>query len=264
MDTPGNLLRSEREKQKKSLEDIEKVLKIRIKYLMAIEDDNYDLLPADMFTKSYLRSYSVILGLEGDHILDLYNKQFKTSTAKEPAAPKKPLWEILSTFKLNYIYLLAICIGLVTIFVITYTKHNTEEELVILDKTAGVEAEQNKTETAPVEEAVQEKKDLVVLDKTAGVEAEQNKTETAPAEKVVQEEDLSLIITASELTWVSIKIDHSNAEELLLRTGESTTVTAHEKFVLKIGNAGGTNLILNGTDIGDLGPHGQLVDITLP
>ncbi len=264
MDTPGNLLRSEREKQKKSLEDIEKALKISIEYLRAIEDDNYDLLPADLFAKSYLRSYSVILGLEGDHILHLYNKQFGTSTAKEPTAPKKPLWEVLSTFKFNYIYLLAICIGLVTISVITYTKHNTGEELVTLDKAAGVEAEQNKTETAPAEESVQEKEDLVTLDKAAGIEAEQNEKETAPAEESVQEGDLSLIITASELTWVHIKIDHADAEELLLRNGESTTVTAHEKFVLKIGNAGGTSLTLNGTDIGDLGPHGQLVNITLP
>ena len=264
MDTPGTLLKSERKKQKKSLEDIRKSLKISIEYLRAIEDDNYDHLPADLFTKSYLRSYSVTLGLEVNHILDLYNKQFVTSTAKEPETPKKPVWEILSMFKFNYTYLLAICLGLVTILVITYSKYNTREDLVALDKAAVVETEQNETETAPAEEAVQEKKDLVALDKAAVVEAEQNETETAPAEEAVQEEDLSLIITASELTWISIKIDHTDAEELLLRTGESTTVTAHEKFNLKIGNAGGTSLILNGTDIGDLGPHGQLVDITLP
>jgi len=264
MDTPGKLLRSEREKQKKSLEDIEKALKISIEYLSAIEDDDYDLLPADLFTKSYLRSYSVTLGLESDHILDLYNKQFRTSPVKEPKPPKKPLWEILSTLKSKYIYLLAICISLIIISVITYTKQNTRKDLVILDKAADIEVELNRKETAPAEKVVQKKEDLIILDKAADVEVEQNRKETAPTEEVVQKGDLSLIITASELTWVSIKIDNADTEELLLRTGESTTVTAHEKFVLKIGNAGGTSLILNGTDIGDIGPHGQLVNITLP
>ena len=237
MDTPGNLLRSEREKQKKSLEDIEKALKISIEYLRAIEKDDYKLLPADLFTKSYLRSYSGILGLESDHILDLYNKQFGTPTEKETKPPKKQLRGILPQFKfkLNYIYLLLICIGLVIISVTTYIKHNTEE---------------------PV---------FVTIDKAAtDIEAEKNETGTTTAEEAVLKEALSLKITASELTWVSIKIDHADAEELLLRTGESTTVTAYKKFVLKIGNAGGTSLILNGKDIGDLGPHGQLVNITLP
>jgi cytoskeletal protein RodZ len=234
MDTPGNLLRSEREKQKKSLEDIEKALKISIEYLRAIEKDNYELLPADLFTKSYLRSYSTTLGLESDHILDLYNKQFGTPTAKEPEPPKKQPRKTLPPFKFNYIYLLAICIGLVTISVITYTKYHTRGALMPL------------------------------YTARPDIDAEKNETGTAPAEESVPAEDLSLKITASELTWVSIKIDSTSPEELLLRAGESTTVTAHEQFVLKIGNAGGTSLTLNGTDIGDLGPHGQLVDITLP
>lgn len=235
MDTPGNLLKAERERQKKSLEDIEKVLKIRIEYLRAIEKDNYELLPADLFAKLYLRSYSGALGLESDHILDLYTKQFGTPTAIEPEPPKKLLRGILSAFKFNYIYLLAICIGLIAILVTTYTKYNTKEPF------------------------------SVTLDKAApNIEAEKNETGTTATEEAIPEEDLSLKITASELTSVSIEIDSANAEELLLRAGESMTITAHEKFVLKIGNAGGTRLILNGTDIGNLGPHGQVVDIILP
>ena len=94
--------------------------------------------------------------------------------------------------------------------------------------------------------------------------AEKSEVVMPPAEKALPEEKLSLKILANNLTWVSIKIDSTDPEELLLRAGESTTVKADEKFVLKIGNAGGTSLMLNGTDLGDLGPHGQLIDITLP
>jgi len=240
MDTPGNLLKAERERQKKSLEDIEKTLKIRIDYLRAIEKDNYELLPADLFTKSYLRSYSLALGLESDHILDIYTKQFGTPTAQDPKPPQKKLRGILPPFKFNYIYLLAICIGLITILVITYTKNNAKEPFsVTLDKAApDIETEKNEPGTAAAKKAI--------------------------PEKAIQEEDFSLKIMANELTSVSIEIDSANTEELLMRAGESMTITANEKFVLKIGNAGGTRLILNGTDIGNLGPHGQAVDITLP
>lgn len=235
MDTPGNILKSARENQKKSLKDIEKVLKINTEYLRAIENDNYHRLPADLFAKSYLRSYSRVLGLDADHILNLYNDQFLPKI-KLPEPEEKLLHKILPLFQFNYKYLLAICIciGLITVFVATYTKHDTKDAFVTIDK-------------APPD-----------------VEPEKNGTEKATVEEAVMEKSLSLKIVALELTWVSIKIDSADPEEMLLRAGESTTVTAHEKFVLKIGNAGSTSLILNGRDIGNLGPHGQLVDITLP
>ena len=233
MDTPGNLLRSERERQKKSLEDIEKVLKINIAYLKAIEKDDYELLPAEVFTKSYLRSYSAILDLDGNHILDLYNKRFGTHPVKEPEPPKKRLREMLPSFKFNYKYLMAICIGLVTVSITAYIRHGSEKPVAAVPKV---------------------KTDITEINDAKAPE---------PARPLPAKE-LSLRIEATELTWIAIKIDSSVQEERILRAGETLDLTASEKFVLKIGNAGGTRLILNGSDIGPLGPHGQVADIVLP
>ncbi|GBE40169.1 MAG TPA: helix-turn-helix domain-containing protein [Nitrospirae bacterium] len=235
MNTPGTLLRSEREKQKKSLNDIEKVLKINIEYLRAIENDNYQQLPADLFAKSYLRSYSKALGLDDTHILDLYNKQFGPSTAKEPEADEHPPRRILPPFKFNYMYLMIICIVIVTVSVAAYTSHLTKKPAASIP--VKVNADITGTNNAKSHES---------------------------AKELLPEKELSLDITATELTWVAIKTDSAGPEERLMRAGETVTLTAHEKFVLKIGNAGGMSLILNGTNIGNLGPHGQVVDIVLP
>ena len=235
MDTPGNLLKTERERQKKSLADIENALKINIEYLRAIEKDNYQLLPADVFTKSYLRSYSKALGLEGDHILGLYDKQFRPPTPIEPEADEHTPRKIVPPLKFNYMYLVIICIVIVTISVITYTRHVT-------DKPAAAVPVKVKADIAGTNSAIA----------------------TEPAKKLLPGKKLSLKIVATELTWVAIKTDSAGPEEQLLRAGETVTLTAHEKFVLKIGNAGGTSLILNGKDIGNLGPHGQVIDIVLP
>lgn len=253
MDTPGNLLRSERKKQQKSLKDIEDILKISIEYLRAIEKDNYELLPADLFTKSYLRSYAKTLGLESDRIMDLYNKQFGTPTTNEPE-PRKKQWNILLR-PTTYISLLAICIGLVIIALTSYIKYDVKlPPLTALDKAVpDVAIEKNEIAMPP------EVKTEVAMPSEEKIE-----TAMPPAEEAVGDEVHSLKILATNLTWVSIKIDNADAEELLLRAGESTTLTAHEKFFLKIGNAGGTSLILNGEDIGKLGPLGQAIDITLP
>lgn len=75
---------------------------------------------------------------------------------------------------------------------------------------------------------------------------------------------LSLLITAIEETWVSVKVDGGISQGRLLKAGEVMRWTASKGFSIKIGNAGGTRVIFNGKDIGDLGPHGKVVRLNLP
>ncbi len=84
MNTPGSILRTEREKQKKSLADIEKSLKVRLKYLKAIENDDYETLPPEIFLKAYLRHYAETLGIEPNHIVELYNNRDKEKSPDRP------------------------------------------------------------------------------------------------------------------------------------------------------------------------------------
>jgi cytoskeletal protein RodZ len=234
METPGNILKAEREKQKKSYEDIANTLRINTEYLKAIEKDNYQLLPADVFTKSYLRLYSEALGLESDHILNLYKEQFGTPVQKEPEPAGRTPRRILPRLKFNYIYLVIICIGLATVSVTAYTKHGTEKPDTVTAKDATA------NEAEPIDITMPE------------------------AAEEAKHEDLSLKIAAGELTWVSVRIDSTKAMDHLLRAGETMTFKAHEKFVLKIGNAGGMSIFFNGIDIGPLGSSGQVIDIVLP
>ena len=78
MDTPGNVLRAERERQKKPLKDVARKLKINIKYLEAIEDDDYDVLPAEVFARSYIRLYADELDLDSTKLLALFENIGKT------------------------------------------------------------------------------------------------------------------------------------------------------------------------------------------
>jgi hypothetical protein len=75
---------------------------------------------------------------------------------------------------------------------------------------------------------------------------------------------LTLRITATELTWISMRIDGEKRKEWSMRSGDAVTVTASDRFEIKVGNAGGTRLHLNNEDLGELGPHGKIIDIVLP
>jgi cytoskeletal protein RodZ len=61
----GNSLRDARTKQGLDLPQVELATKIRAKYLRALEDEAFDVLPSETYVKRFLRSYAEPLGLDG-------------------------------------------------------------------------------------------------------------------------------------------------------------------------------------------------------
>src|SRR5919201_5420831 len=72
----GNSLREARLRQGLDLPEIEQGTKIRSKYLRALEDEQFELLPAQTYVKGFLRSYAEYLGLDGQLYVDEYNSRY--------------------------------------------------------------------------------------------------------------------------------------------------------------------------------------------
>lgn len=72
---PGTLLKKAREAKGLDLSQIERRLKIRRKYLQALEDENYQILPGEVYAKGFLQKYSQFLGISPSKILALYKKE---------------------------------------------------------------------------------------------------------------------------------------------------------------------------------------------
>jgi cytoskeletal protein RodZ len=72
----GNSLREARKRQQLDLTDIEQATKIRARYLRALEEETFDLLPAQTYVKGFLRTYADYLGLDGQLYVDEYNSRY--------------------------------------------------------------------------------------------------------------------------------------------------------------------------------------------
>jgi hypothetical protein len=72
----GNSLREARLRQGADLIEVEQATKIRSKYLRALEDERFELLPAQTYVKGFLRSYAEYLGLDGQLYVDEYNTRY--------------------------------------------------------------------------------------------------------------------------------------------------------------------------------------------
>jgi hypothetical protein len=74
----GNSLREARVRQGLEFPQVELATKIRAKYLRALEEESFDILPSETYVKGFLRSYSEFLGLDGQLYVDEYNSRYGT------------------------------------------------------------------------------------------------------------------------------------------------------------------------------------------
>jgi cytoskeletal protein RodZ len=79
----GGSLREARLKRGLSPADVQKAIRIRDRYLQALEEERWELLPGDAYVKGFLRTYADYLGLDGNLYVDEYNNRF--------AHPDEPL-----------------------------------------------------------------------------------------------------------------------------------------------------------------------------
>jgi cytoskeletal protein RodZ len=68
----GATLREARMRQRIDISEVESETKIRAKYLRALENEEWDLLPGPTYVKSFLRTYAEALGLDGKLLIEEY------------------------------------------------------------------------------------------------------------------------------------------------------------------------------------------------
>ncbi len=71
----GPTLREARIRRKIDLTEIEQQTKIRVRYLRALENEEWDLLPGPTYTRSFIRTYAIALGLDGERLADDFRRQ---------------------------------------------------------------------------------------------------------------------------------------------------------------------------------------------
>ena len=75
-------------RQRLDIADVEERTKIRAKYLRALENEEFGLLPGSTFVKTFLRTYAEALGLDPHVLVEEYRQSFESG--EEMEAPLGP------------------------------------------------------------------------------------------------------------------------------------------------------------------------------
>jgi cytoskeleton protein RodZ len=238
----GEIFKKKREESGLNINEIAELLKIKADYLASIENDLFEKLPVEVYTKGYIRCYAKYLGVDPEPVMQYYTEHLshpKATTIMPIASSRK------RTSKIFYIIPAAIVVTA------AFFIHQQMSRQVLSYKPPAVPAVVPKEEKA--ETAIN---NYSVLNNYSAVK---EKKEVVPEKK-----GHYLDITAHENTWIYIKFEDSKAEEMFLYPNESIKLDFSEKVHLRIGNAGGIKINLDGKDMGVLGTKGQVVNLTLP
>ena len=89
----GATLREARQRRGLSLDDVQQSLHFRVRYLTALEEEHWDVLPGEAYTKGFLRTYAEFLGVDGTLYIDEFNERISASEEQqivpESLAPRR-------------------------------------------------------------------------------------------------------------------------------------------------------------------------------
>src|SRR5829696_1108320 len=86
----GDTLREARMRQRLDIADVEAKTKIRAKYLRALENEEFSMLPGPTFVKTFLRTYAEALGLDPHLLVEDYRATYESREEMEHIQPLGP------------------------------------------------------------------------------------------------------------------------------------------------------------------------------
>ncbi|WP_458329326.1 cell shape determination protein RodZ [Bacillus mojavensis] len=70
----GIRLKEAREEKAMSLDDLQAATKIQKRYLTALEEGNYDIIPGKFYVRAFIKQYAEAVGLDADQLFEEYKK----------------------------------------------------------------------------------------------------------------------------------------------------------------------------------------------
>jgi len=285
MESFGAYLKDERESRKISLDEISRATKIRRAILEAIERDEGEVLLPEAVVKGFIRTYARHIGLDPKEVMATYAERQKGDEAPEKG---RPLPGVKRRIPVKYVFAGGVCVLIIimTSLLFFYERGSREgaHEAVLAtiptEQTTMVPAgdlqaspslpsveEPMPLQTPPV--GAEEAQEIKEVRKVREV-PEVSEVETEEEVVAVQEEtpppvrEHTLVITASERTWIQIQEGSSLPFDVILYAGDSFTRQSSHQLAIVIGNAGGVTVIFDGKELESLGNDGQVVRLTLP
>jgi cytoskeleton protein RodZ len=271
----GPVLEKARQEKGLTLEEVEHATKIRKRYLVGLEREDYGVLPDAVYAQGFLKTYANYLGLDGEELArELRDRRRprrergitygppKTSEFDRPLINPGELAKTRRGRKVSGITILTVLVALLTLTAVVGALYyvgrdvqtsgpNPNPSQPSEEEAANGPKKEADRGQAPAKEAGQEK-DASGNSKGAG----------GSDEAAIEPQPNSLRVEVSvegSPSWLSILADGNLAYEQIAQPGFSQTFEAKRVISIRTGNAGAVGVQVNGQDLGKLGESGEVL-----
>jgi cytoskeletal protein RodZ len=254
----GELLKETRQSKEVSLEKVEEELRIRKKYLQALEEEDFSIMPPEVYVKGFLRNYAIYLGLDLQEVKALYKGKSVEKGRKpefigkagqiagEGTGPRSfPMDMSLTQSRLLAFPFLVISLAILAFLLLGLWAFR---QYFPLPAETGAETKETVTTREP----------RPTFTPTSVVTQATPTLVGTPTPKAYTGVDVELVML--ERAWLQVHVDGEKVFEGVFDEGTKITWSGEESVAVRCNNAGGVEVILNGQNLGPLGKRGQVVD----
>ncbi len=260
----GEELRRERELRDVTREQLALVTKVSVRQIEALEAGRFGQLPALVFSRGFVRSIAVFLGLDADRTVSAFRHVWENWEAEKkreesapialPAAPKapgvpKPRRALASSTTVRALAVAAV-LAVVTGFAVLVKSHAPAP------RREAVPAATARPRTGPASRALPPAvaAATVALPSGAPVAVRPASAEAAPPPGTS-----TLTLTFRDDCWTEVLVDGKVVARELFTKGTTREFPGGRTFTLTLGNAGVVEVVVNGRTMEPIGGPGQVV-----
>ncbi|MCW4643857.1 helix-turn-helix domain-containing protein [Bacillus safensis] len=266
----GKRLVEAREEKGMSLEDLMAATKIQKRYLLAIEQGNYDIIPGKFYVRAFIKQYAEAVGLNPEQLFEEFRKDVpstyndevsdKLSNIKpqrELPKPASKVLELLPTILIIGGIIVVIAIIYVIVQAVNHDsgqKNNQaapqqSESKYEVSEDSSLAKDQKKKEKASSDdkEKSSKKDDSSKDDETVSLKATNTEGSTTTYE-VSGADEIELKISASQASWLRVRDESGKVLKMgELKDGESfkTDLSDLSQVDIRLGNASGIDIKVN-------------------
>jgi cytoskeletal protein RodZ len=255
----GATFKRAREAKGISLDRIASETRISTRFLLAIENEEFNLLPGGIFNRGFVRAFAEKVGLDPDQAVADYERLLNVHEPLE-AAVATPR-EAKSN---RHFYPLAIgglFVVIVIFYLVTKETSNTAQTANPPRPTSTGTVPPPTTTLAPVAEPVPSAPPTPLTPPTAPPDL----TSAAPEpQAATATEALRVDMEITETTWLKVDTDGTTVVPgEILKPGTTRHFTVKKSIYFSVGNAGGLALKINDMPTKNLGKSGQVRELTI-
>ncbi len=242
-----------------SLDQIATDTRISTRFLSAIENEEFQLLPGGIFSRGFVRAFAERVGLDPDQAVADYERMAEVRQP-EPAAEPQP------TRAKRQRRLYPIAVGVLALAIVVF--YVVTRESGHIAQTASTPATPPVAAPTPARPARSVAPPDNAPQTTAAAPETQSNPSTkptpAPTPVPAAPNALSVEIDAQDQSWISVVADGESANPgELLQAGMTRKYRAQNKLIISVGNAGGVMLKLNDKPMKAIGKSGQVREIVI-